>query len=198
MGWALVIIDMQEDFFEEGGVLSNKRDMLTKHINELSSFCRKKNMPVIWVRQEFHEDLHDAFLIMRKRKIQKTIKGTAGCQILEELKKESEDIGVVKKRYSAFFRTELDEILDSMNINKVIIAGINTHACVRMTTIDAYQRDIEVILAIDCIDSYDEDFHKDSLRYLSGYIAEILDNKNVIYRINQDSHNEQELKAIEK
>ncbi|MBB6217053.1 nicotinamidase-related amidase [Anaerosolibacter carboniphilus] len=185
MGWALIIIDMQEDFFEEGGVLSQKRNILTKNINDLSSFCRGKDIPVIWVRQEFHEDLHDAFLIMRKRRIQKTIKGTIGCQILEGLKKEPEDIEVLKKRYSAFFRTELDEILDNMNINKIIIAGINTHACVRMTTIDAYQRDMEIILAVDCINSYDENFHKDSLRYLSGYIAEILDNKDVIHRINQ-------------
>ncbi|MFT9497965.1 cysteine hydrolase family protein [Anaerosolibacter sp.] len=186
MGQALIIIDMQEDFFEEGSVLSQKRNILTENINELSRVCRGKNIPVIWVRQEFHEDLHDGFLIMRKRKIPKTIRGTEGCKILKELKRESKDIEVIKKRYSAFFRTELEEILDSMNINKVIIAGVNTHACVRMTTIDAYQRDVEVVLAVDCIDSYDENFHKDSLRYLSGYIAGVLNNEEIMHRINED------------
>lgn len=52
-----------------------------------------------------------------------------------------------------------------------MLAGINTHACVRMTAIDAYQRDIRVILGLDALDSYDEAHAQVSLDYMSGKIA---------------------------
>jgi nicotinamidase-related amidase len=60
---------------------------------------------------------------------------------------------VVRKRYSAFYRTPLDEILVRHNIAVGVLAGINTHACIRTAAIDAFQRDYDVILAGDCIAS---------------------------------------------
>ena len=64
---------------------------------------------------------------------------------------------IVKKRYSAFFGTGLDEdILAELKPDTILLAGINTHACIRTTAIDAYQRDWPVVLALDCIDSYDQ------------------------------------------
>jgi isochorismate hydrolase len=58
----------------------------------------------------------------------------------------------------------------------LILAGINTHACIRMTAIDAYQRDIPVILAADCIGSYDREHHEISLRYMKDKIAVVMSN----------------------
>jgi isochorismate hydrolase len=40
-----------------------------------------------------------------------------------------------------------------------------------MTAIDAYQRDYEVLLASNCIDSHDEQHHEFSMRYLDGKIG---------------------------
>jgi isochorismate hydrolase len=45
-----------------------------------------------------------------------------------------------------------------------------------MTAIDAYQRDWEVILAADCVDSYDREHHEVSLRYMDGKIATSMGN----------------------
>jgi nicotinamidase-related amidase len=44
-------------------------------------------------------------------------------------------------------------------VDALIAAGINTHACICATAIDAYQRDFPVIVASDCIDSYDRQHH---------------------------------------
>jgi isochorismate hydrolase len=62
----------------------------------------------------------------------------------------------------------------------LIVAGINTHACVRTTVIDAYQRDYEVVVAAECIASYDETHHEMSKRYLDGAIARLLPNREII------------------
>jgi bifunctional isochorismate lyase/aryl carrier protein len=86
---------------------------------------------------------------------------------------------VIKKRYSAFYGTTLDGILTGLNPDGLILAGINTHACIRMAAIDAYQRDWEVILAADCVDSYDREHHDISLRYMNGKIASVMSNEEI-------------------
>ncbi|UCF61812.1 MAG: cysteine hydrolase, partial [Anaerolineaceae bacterium] len=137
---------------------------------------REKRLPIIWVRQEFSPDLSDAFLEMRRDNVHVTIAGTYGASLLEELERSPQDYEIIKKRYSAFFQTQLDNLLQENDWNPIVLAGVNTHACIRMTAIDAYQRDLDVIVAEDCIGSYDTEHHKITLNYLDGKIAKILSN----------------------
>ena len=171
---ALLVVDMLEDFFQKGP-LKAKRDELAQNINTLTSAARELSIPVIWIRQEFRYDLQDAFLVMRKQNIRITIADTEGCRILHELKRAPGDHEIIKKRYSAFFETGLDALLEELKVNHVIIAGINTHACVRMAAIDAYQRDLEVTIPRQCVASYNAQHHDITLEYLEGSIAKVSD-----------------------
>ena len=63
-------------------------------------------------------------------------------------------------------------LLRSQSCSRLIVCGVNTHACVRTTVVDAYQRDFEVILAEDCIDSHDAEHHEISLRDMNGKLGE--------------------------
>jgi len=176
---ALLVIDLLEDFFKEGR-LADHRQKLTTAINELVDEAHKNGILVIWVRQEYKADLSDAPLYNRKNNKLITIQGTKGCQLLPELHYETEDSQIVKKRYSAFFNTDLDKLLEKLNVNTLIITGINTMTCVRTTAIDAYQRDYEVILALDGVDAYDEEQHENSIKYLQYAVAEGKRNKEVL------------------
>jgi maleamate amidohydrolase len=169
---ALLIIDMLNDYFT-AGPLSEQRAILVAHINRLVHEGHQRGWPIIWVRQEFAPDLTDAFLVMRQRHIPITIAGTEGCQCLPELVRQATAHEVIKKRYSAFFRTTLDDLLVRLNVTCLVICGINTHACVRMAAIDAYQRDYEVIIPRECVASADQEHHEVSLRYLQGEIAHV-------------------------
>ncbi len=176
---AVLIIDVLQEFFRDGR-LKDHRENLIKSLNELVDIGREKSLSIIWFRQEFKEDLSDAFLALRKTGTKWTIENTNGCKLLPELNQQENDHEIVKKRYSGFFKTALDDLLNQLEIDTLIIAGVNTHACVRMTVIDAYQRDYEVILATDCIDSYDKELHKVSLRYLkNSNISALLSNKEI-------------------
>jgi isochorismate hydrolase len=57
---------------------------------------------------------------------------------------------------------------------------MNTHACIRTTAIDANQRDWNVILALDCIDSYDREHHEVSLRYMQDRLATVMTNPDIL------------------
>jgi nicotinamidase-related amidase len=170
----LIVVDMLNDFFERSPVLAANRSRLVASTNLLVRAFRRNGLPVFWVRQEFAPDLSDAFLEMRANNVSITIAGTAGCELLPELDRLPEDFVIVKKRYSAFFGTNLDARLSEIGPGFLVIAGVNTHACVRMTAIDAYQRDYDVIVAAECIASNDIEHHDMTVRYLDGNIARIL------------------------
>ena len=176
---ALLIVDMLQDFFQTGK-LAAERGMLCAKTNELVAAFRANQFPVIWVRQEFDPSLADAFLQMRKTGHKITIKGTNGCLLLPELQKEEQDFEIIKKRYSAFFETGLDSLLKKLNIDLLVIAGVNTHACIRAAAVDAYQRDFEVVIPTDCVSSYDENYNKESLRYLEQSIGTLKTNKEIL------------------
>lgn len=176
---AFLVVDMQNDFFRDQPLLGRRSD-LVHAINALALGFRKASRPIIWVKQEFKPDLSDAFLELRKKDKRITIGGTAGAQILPELDVHPDDIVVVKSRYSAFFRTTLDDVLSTLRPDVLVIGGVNTHACIRSTVIDAYQRDLEVIVASECTTSYDDEHHIITKRYLDNKIARFLSNAEIL------------------
>jgi nicotinamidase-related amidase len=174
---ALVVIDMLNDFLEKWP--TEQKQSLVHAINQLVAVIRETGGPVIWVRQEFEPDLRDAFLAMKNTGVPITIRGTRGCHVIDGLAISPNDLIIVKKRYSAFYETGLDRLLRELKPDALIIAGINTHACVRTTAIDAYQRDWNVILAADCVGSYDQEHHSVTLNYLRQEIAAVLTNQEI-------------------
>jgi nicotinamidase-related amidase len=174
---ALIVIDMLNDFLQSWAPAARQR--LVQATNKLIAILRSHKRPVIWVRQEFRPDLQDALPEMRAKGIRITIEGTPGCQIVSELAVDRSDTVLIKKRYSAFFGTTLDQVLADLRPDGLILAGINTHACIRMAAIDAYQRDWEVILAADCVGSYDQEHHEISLRYMKDKIAAVMSNEEI-------------------
>ena len=178
---ALLVIDMLGDFLDRWPAV--ERRVLIANTNALVALFRERGLPVIWVRQEFEADLSDAFLDMRKRSIAITIEGTRGAEIADGLDWRETDRTVVKKRYSAFYGTELDAMLAAIRPDTLVIGGINTHACIRMAAIDAYQRDYEVVIASDCVDSYDKDHGRITLEYLADKIALLRSNEEIAARL---------------
>lgn len=162
-----LIIDMQVDFFTHKR-LSDRRPALAANVNSLVAATREAATPLVWVKQEFLPDLSDASLEVKRGGIFVVISGTSGACILPELDVRSSDDVIIKKRYSAFFGTDLDNLLGRLHCDQLIVAGINTHACIRTTVVDAYQRDYDVILARECIDSHDGEHHEITWRYMDG------------------------------
>lgn len=184
MKTVLLIIDLQQDFFIDG-LLHEHQDNLIESVNELIDKSHENNIPVIWVRQEYKYDLSDAPLYNRINKKAVTIEGTEGCLLLSGLHRNKNDYEIIKKRYSAFFKTELEKLLKDLKVETIIIAGVNTMTCVRVTAIDAYQRDYKVILALDCIDSYDVEQHENSVKYLQYAVANAKSNSDLLSFLNK-------------
>jgi len=102
------------------------------------------------------------------------IKGTPGPLILDELVRHDSDIEIVKKRYSMFYGTDLESLLGELEADSLILAGVNTHACIRTAAIDGFQRDFQVTIIRECVASKDVEHHEVTLDYLGGGIATLM------------------------
>ncbi len=173
-----VFVDLLEDFFSKPP-LSERKALLCNAVNDLCAFARRNSYPIVWVRQEFEADLSDAYRSMRETGNRITIRGTAGCAVLSELDRDHGDYEIVKKRYSAFFGTGLKQLLGKLECDRIVMGGVNTHACVRASAVDAFQMDYLVILAAEAISSYDDQYHHESMRYLAQSIGKPMSNAQI-------------------
>ena len=174
----LIVIDLQNDFLER--IKPTARRSLLDNTNKLIAAVRQNAQKVIWVHQSFKRDLSDAFLEMRDNQISVVVEGTKGAELADGLDVRPSDAKILKKRYSAFFNTGLDDILAAEPPEFLVMAGLNTHACIRMSAIDAYQRDYRVVLAEACIGSPQTEHADVSLAYLKNKIARILPNDEIV------------------
>lgn len=167
----LIVIDMIRDYLCSWEPEALRE--LVGNTNKLIENFKRRQLPVIWVRNEFRPDLSDAFPEMREKNVRLAIQDTPGAQLHPDLLWSPSDITVIKKRYSAFFGTDLDELLAELGATDLVLCGINTHACIRTAAIDAYQRDFRVFLAEECIGTYDDEHGRISLSYMNGKIAKL-------------------------
>ena len=87
-----------------------------------------------------------------------------------------------KKRYSVFQPTDLEFVLRRrLDIDTVILAGINTTTCVLCAGFEATNRDFRVIVAADAVDSMDgEEMHAFALRLMAAAIGWPLSNQDIV------------------
>jgi nicotinamidase-related amidase len=137
----LLVIDMQ-NFFRRivQPVLGN--------ILRVIQSCRKRNVSIIFT-QHGHTDPDRDGGVLGRWWSQLIISGTEDWKLIPEIKVESNEIVIPKKRYSAFFETDLDKILQSRGIQDLIISGVMTNLCCETTARDAFMRDYRVFFLID-------------------------------------------------
>jgi nicotinamidase-related amidase/flavin reductase (DIM6/NTAB) family NADH-FMN oxidoreductase RutF len=103
-------------------------------------------------------------------------KGSPQAEIHPQLAPQLDEIVIEgKRRYSAFFDTDLDEVLRRLDVSTVVLVGVNTNTSLLHTAFDAFCRDYEVVVLSDCsISVYGSDLHELALRdveYCVGWVA---------------------------
>jgi nicotinamidase/pyrazinamidase len=152
---AIIIVDMLEDNYpkerdperEDVKIIGPVRDFLVR--------CRAVSIPVIFACDSF---LKDDF-IFRGRMKPHALRGTAGARVLADLEPQASDIILPKRRFSAFFKTDLDQTLRTLGVDTVAIGGINTHFCVLATAFDAVCHDFFTVILEDLSAAHKKDIH---------------------------------------
>ena len=85
-----------------------------------------------------------------------------------------EDTIIKKDRYSAFYKTDLEETLRAKNIKDLVLGGVMTNLCCETTARDAFVRDFRVLFLADGTSTTTADFHLATLKNLSYGFATLM------------------------
>lgn len=155
---AIIVVDMLKDNIGESGDSHafKQSQSIVPNINSLTEMARHRGFPVIFANDSY---LPGDF-IFRGRMKEHALRGTEGAGVIDELCRKETDIYLPKRRFSAFFKTDLDLTLRLHGVDGVAIAGINSHWCVLSTAFDALSHDFCAYIISDCCASFRGDVHE--------------------------------------
>ena len=166
---ALIVIDIQANTFADNRESSipnmdGYADRMRTARTVIDS-AREANIPVIFI-----QEIHRANLVDFGRELDGS--ETVHCLdsdpntaiAIPEMGFRPDDYLIQKRRYSAFFGTDLEILLRGLKAETLILVGGLTDVCVHYTFVDAHQSDYFCRVIEDCVAGSSIDAHNASLR----------------------------------
>lgn len=132
---ALLIIDMQKVSFTPK-TARFETEIVIDRINSLSAKFREKGLPVIFIQ---HDGIRENYCLP----------GTDEWKILDEVVRLPEDRVVSKEVNDGFYRTELHQVLQELDVDELVITGCATDFCVDATVKSALTHDYNLTIISD-------------------------------------------------
>ena len=170
---ALLVIDMQRFFMDESShAFVTDAPLVAENIRKLVGAYRSSSLPVMFTRHALLDDEPPG--IMGTWWSDNLRISDPQSEIVDSLLPLPDEKVVRKTRYSAFLGTDLEQLLRTKGIERLVITGVMTHLCCESTARDAFMRDFEVFFVIDGTASSDDDLHESSLRCLTdGFVTPV-------------------------
>ena len=178
---ALLIIDMLNDFVHKDGKLYiPKSESIIPNVKALADAFRKRGMPVIYTNDSHIPKVDKELQLWGEH----AVRGTWGAEVVEELKPKEGDFVIVKRRYSAFFSTDLDLLLRELGVEEVVLTGVATNVCVLHTAADAFFRGYKITVVEDGTMAYPPETQGQWLEYMKNvYGARIVKTEELLKEI---------------
>jgi nicotinamidase-related amidase len=164
---ALLVIDMQEFFLDpQSPTFTCGGLAILPNVKRLIEGFRAAKRPVIYTRHVHRADGSDAG-IMGWWWEGMCVEGSPESEMHHDLAPQPGEPVILKRRYSAFYNTDLETVLRGFKVEDLVITGIMTNLCCETTARDAYMRDYRVFIPADATGSVCEEMHLASLLNLA-------------------------------
>jgi nicotinamidase-related amidase len=131
----------------------------------LVAAAREAQIPVIFIQEVHRPDHVDFGRELDGAEDVHCIEGLRSTEIAaEEVDFRPGDYFVPKRRYSAFYGTDLEILLKGLKVQTLILTGGLTDVCVHYTFVDGHQGDYYCRVVEDCVGGSSIEAHQASLR----------------------------------
>lgn len=167
---ALVVIDVQKgEVMPEDCGIPIMAGGAQRHalIRELVGSARAAGVPVVFVQEVHKRTLGDLGRELDGVEGVHCLEGDAATELADGLDPRPDEYLIRKRRYSAFFATELELVLKSYGARTLMLVGALTDVCVHYTFADAHQHDYHCRVVADCVGGSSQRAHDAALEAMA-------------------------------
>ncbi|MHB8870806.1 MAG: cysteine hydrolase family protein [Thermoleophilia bacterium] len=183
---AIVVIDVQQEFFAAGGVIDQMGDdpaplrAMVPHLAAFLDQARSLVRLVVFTRQTYAAELRSPIVEEHQMRsgMQRAPKPEA--EEFYGLTPAPTDVVLPKNRYSAFVGTPFHTMLRANGITTLVLTGVATNVCVESTARQAYMLDYYVVVPRDLTGGVNEAAKEMSLLNTDRYFGEVVDSADVL------------------
>ncbi len=159
MSKALLVIDLQNDYFPDGKFPLWNTDTILKNIEIAIEKAISQDVPVIVIQHIANAAMGIAPFFNE---------GTTGADVHPRILAAAPNATIVIKEYAdSFVETTLEKTLASLGTTELLVCGMMTQNCVTHTAISKSAEKYKVSILADCCTTVDEMIHNIALHAVS-------------------------------
>ncbi len=153
---ALVVVDLQNDFFPGGALGVQGANEMIPLVNEYIRLFHTRGFPVMATR-DWHPPGHCSFTEQGGPWPVHCVQGSRGAQLHSDLVMPpgtlviSKGTDPKKDAYSGFEGTSLKDRFEDLGVKTLFVLGLATDYCVKHTVLDACKKGFRVVVIEDAI-----------------------------------------------
>lgn len=167
----LVVVDIQGGGLDnpftpskpEQSFMPGRAERNARAVDMVAAF-REKDVPVVFIQEVHKPSLVDIGRELDGNEGPHCIEGDQATELHPGMDPRPEEYLIRKRRYSAFFGSELDLVLRGYRAETVVLIGGMTDVCVHYTAVDAHQHDYHFRTVSDLVVGSGEELHEAALR----------------------------------
>lgn len=158
-------------------------ERVVENTSILTERAREAGVPVVHVTTEYRSseeilanpNVASTSEDARENMPEHNLAGTRGPEILPEVYREDDVVANPKKGFSPFSTTDLEYVLRTLDVDDLVVAGVNTNTCVQCTCFEAYNRAYGVTVVEECVGSmYGDEFHEWGLANIDAALGTVV------------------------
>jgi len=170
---ALVLVDVIKAFFDPRGEFHYAEAAETlPGLQRLLEAARAGGRLVVHAHEVHRPGLADE---EGGKLPQHCVEGSLDAELVPGFAPADGEVDVPKRRYSAFFATDLALLLREQRVRQVVVAGVKTNVCIRATVQDAFAHGFEPILVRGAVGSNRGHLHDATIEDVERYLGRVID-----------------------
>lgn len=125
--------------------------------------ARRKRIGIVFIQERHSRTLVDFGRELDGQESIHCVEDDHDTELIDQLRPQPDEYHVIKRRYSAFFGTDLEILLRALRAETLVLCGALTDVCVHYTFVDAHQHDYHIRVAADAVGGSSQAAHEASL-----------------------------------
>ncbi|MAX38827.1 MAG: cysteine hydrolase [Gimesia sp.] len=160
MNKALLVIDVQNDYFADGKFPLWNAETVSENVEKAVRRAKDNDIPLIYIQHVVKQEQAPFFG-----------EETPGVEINSRILAAAPDAPIiVKQNADSFQGTTLEEVLNKLDVTELLVCGMMTHNCVTHTAISKSAEKYAITVLPDCCTTVSEIIHLLALDALSNRV----------------------------